>query len=504
MVTDGAGVPRRADDFVAPRAAAPPKAPVEPEQAPLSPPPYFRSWQATLDPGETVLAVADNVLSCVLHQPEAQARDEVEEPSPSLALWVGDTGKLRWRTPLSFSPTWADRYGGLIVTAGDGGAAGLSADDGRVSWVYTAPPASPTYPTPAGTVLAPAGRPDPFGDFHLLGGRLVFAQGERRLFALDAENGRVLWTRWAPGARLRQPPPDGRFFHVFPVNADVLLVQTSGGRRWLVDAATGNLLHDDPTAGEPWPRVPVLLTDGGVCITTDARTVVRLDPASGRDVWTFTLPGATTRTGEAPRLAVGPHALLLAWATNIGWRLQRLDLATGNPMWAEPPLVNVGELDADGWSVDEDAFYGVQQGTLFARSLKDGVVLWQRPLATPGRWRTRRVGDALLAYPTATPGVRFQFRWSAGALQWEGWVPPQDETSHSYPVVCCDAKTGRLVQRLNFPVEAQALLRLDDDRGGVLPTFSVETVEAAPLFHLSAEGLVVTASGRAWRLLAAK
>ena len=283
----------------------------------------------------------------------------------------------------------------MIVTAGDGGAAGVCAEDGRVAWEYAAPPASPTFPDAAGTVLAPAGRPDPFGDFHLLGGRLLFAQGERRLFALDADSGRVLWTRWAPGARLRQPPPDGRFFHVFPVNADVLLVQTSGGRRWLLDAATGNLLHDDPTASEPWPRVPVRLPDGGICITPDARTVVLLDPASGREVWTYTLPGATTRTGEAPRLTVGPHALLLAWATNIGWRLQRLDPATGKPLWTDPPLVNVGELDVEGWSQDGDAFYGVQDRVLFARSLKDGAVLWQRPLAGPaGRWRTRRVGDA--------------------------------------------------------------------------------------------------------------
>ncbi len=167
------------------------------------------------------------------------------------------------------------------------------------------------------------------------------------------------------------------------MSTDILLVQTSGGRRWLLDAAPGNLLHDDPTAGEPWPRAPVLLPDGGVCITPDAGTVVCLDPASGREVWTYTLPGVTTRTGEAPRLAVGPDDLVLAWATNIGWRLQRLDPATGKRAWDDPPLVNVGELDVDGWSVDAGAFYGVQDRVLFARSLKDGGVLREQPLAGP-------------------------------------------------------------------------------------------------------------------------
>ena len=102
-----------------PRVAIPPRRKVvdkpHPPTAPApAQPPYFRSWQATLDPGETPLAVADDLLLCGLYQPEAQARN-------------ADTGKIRWRTPLSFHPTWADRSGGVIVTAGDGGAAGVCA-----------------------------------------------------------------------------------------------------------------------------------------------------------------------------------------------------------------------------------------------------------------------------------------------------------------------------------------------------------------------------------------
>ena len=128
-------------------------------------------------------------------------------------------------------------------------------------------------------------------------------QGGRRLFALNTEDGDVLWARWAPGARLRQPYPYGRFFHVFPVNAEVLLAQTSGGRRWLLDAATGAVLHDAPTTSEPWPRSPILSPNGNVCIIPDADSILLLDPASGRDVWTYRLPGVTTRSGEAPKVS---------------------------------------------------------------------------------------------------------------------------------------------------------------------------------------------------------
>ena len=137
----------------------------------------------------------------------------------------------------------------------------------------------------------------------------------------------------------------------------------------------------------------------------------------------------------------------------------------------------------DGWSVDADAFYGVQDRVHFARSLKDGAVLWERPLAgPPGGWRTRRVGDALLVYPAEIRGARFQFRWLASALQWEGWLSSESESGRSYPVVRCDAKTGRLVQRLNFPVGSRSVARLDPDGGGVLPAFVAETVEESDRF----------------------
>jgi outer membrane protein assembly factor BamB len=514
-VMDAAGVPRPAGEFVSAKSVDEPQPPVAPEQAPLPQPPYFRSWQATLDPGETPLAVADDMLLCGLYQPEAQARDRVKT---SLALRVsdsyqpeaqardGDSGKIRWRTPLSFRPAWADRNGGVIVAGGDGGAAGLRPADGQIVWQYDAPPPSPTFPSDAGTVLAPdALHADRLGNFHLLGGRLYCVQGSRRLFALNAENGRVLWARWVPGARLRQPYPCGRFFHVFPVNAEVLLVQTSGGRRWLLDAATGAVLHDASTASEPWPRSPVLLPDSGVCITPDAESVLLLDPVSGRDLWTHRLPGVTTRTGEPPRVTAGPNALLMAWAMNIGWRVQRLDRTTGKPLWSDPPLINTGELDVGSWSQDADAFYGVQDRTLFARSLKDGSLLWRQPLAGPsGRWRTQRFGDALLAYPIEAKGWRFQFRWLTAALQWTGCSPPEEKPGRGYPVVCCDAKTGRLVQRLDFAVDSQSFARLDRNGADVLPVFAMERVEGLPLVYVSKHGLIVALNGRAWGLSAGK
>ena len=458
----------------------------------LAEPPYSRTWQAAFDPGETALSIADDLFLCAQTQ-----------PAEGLSCRSADAGKVRWRTALPFTPTWAARQGDLIVAAGAGGAAGLRVDDGRVAWDYPAPPASRTFAAETGTVLAPGNRrADSLDHFQLLTGRVYFVQGERRLFALDAKNGRVLWVHRAPDAGLRQPYPDGRFFHVEAASADVLLAQTSGGRRWLIDAATGAILHEGATAQEPWPRAPVRSPEG-VFVTPDADSVVLLDPASGRDLWTYTLPGVTTRTGEAPRLSMGPNALLVAWATNIGWRVQRLDRTTGKPTWDEPPLFNVSGLDVESWTQDGEAVYGVQDRVLVARSLKNGALLWEQPIAGPsGLWRTQKIGGALLAYPIEPTGAQFQFRWLFGALQWEERRPPEEKAGSGFPVLCCDAKAGASIQRLSFPVLSQAFAHMESD-SGVLPRASAaERVEGRPLVHVSSHGLIVAAGGRAWGLAA--
>ncbi|HVS35052.1 MAG TPA: PQQ-binding-like beta-propeller repeat protein [Gemmataceae bacterium] len=499
MVEDAWGVPQSAADFAAVRLGQAAK-PVDDRNQPAdagrssgAEPPFFRTWEATLDPGENGLAVAGDLLLCGRGLPTGR-----------LTARSADSGKLRWQTALPFAPTWADRLGDVIVTAGAQGAAGLYAADGQVAWQFTAPPPSRTFADEAGLVLTPdAGRADPLGNFLLIGGCFCLVQGERRIITLDAASGHVLWARRAVGAGLRLPYPDGRFLHVVPVGDALLLVQTSGGRRWLMDAATGRLLHDDPAAREPWPRTPILLADGRMLLTPDARTVALLDPAADRIVWTHTLPGITTRTGEAPRLSAGPAALLLAWPTNVGWRVQRLDRATGQPVWPDPPLLNIDDLDVAGWSQDGGAFYGVRDGVLFARSLMDGAVLWERSADGPrGRWRTQRVGGSLVAYPDQIRGAQFQCRWLWRRLQWEGRLPLEAESGRGFPVACYDARTGRLVQRLNFPIAAESLARWGADDGCLWPACAMESVDGRPLVRLASGRLVVALAGKAWGLAA--
>jgi outer membrane protein assembly factor BamB len=457
------------------------------------PPPALlgRTWEANLPPDEVFVPTDDD--------PTGPADAPLLSGGAGrLTCRSAETGKVRWRADLPFAPAWAARRRDLIVAAGPGGAAAVNLADGRPEWVLPAPAPAPTFHEEDEAVDG-ATRAEPLTSYHLLAGRLILVQGDRRILSVDAEAGRVVWHRWVPGAGLRQPAPFGCFFHVCPLNADRLLVQTSGGRRWLLDAATGRRLDEQPTAAEPWPRTPTVVDERAVCVTPDDRTVLMLDASTGNEIWSYAVPGVTTRTGEAPQVAADPDALLIAEPTNLGWRLQRLDRATGKPVWDAPPLLNVLDPAVGDWALDADAAYGVQDGALFCRSLKDGKIVWEGPTdGPPGRWRVRRVGGLLLAHPAGARGAQFQFRWPFGALQWDVSRPPGFETG-GFPVLLADTRTGRPVQRLNCAVAPRAVTRLNPLDGAFAPGFRLTAGgDEPPAVRVNGRGAVAVADGRAW------
>src|SRR5262249_47323750 len=137
-------------------------------------------------------------------------------------------------------------------------------------------------------------------------------------------------------------------------------------------------------------------------VVLDARTVGLFDGAKGKFLWKHVDDDATTLTGEAPQVVVAGGNILLLTANNIGYRLQRLDYFTGKPRWEKPPLLDTKTAPgAADWWLDRDALYYPQDGVLTARALADGKVLWRQALpGADGGWRTRRIGDAVLAYPS--------------------------------------------------------------------------------------------------------
>jgi hypothetical protein len=418
---------------------------------------------------------------------------------------------------LPFVPRWAACLVDLVVAAGDLGVACVRQDDGQTVWEFAAPP-SALYPgTADGRGPMPDWQaPESLSGFQLAAGRLFFFQGERRLFALDGMTGAVLWHCWAPGAEFRLPYPQGRFAPGYHAGPRTVLLQATAGKRLLLDGATGRTLHEAATARHPWPRPPLALDERTLCLVTDERHVVLIDTFTGRDVWTHTLTGASTLSGEAPQVFGRGETLLLVTARNIGYRLQRLDRATGKPSWSRSPLLLTAALDVSLWALDREAVYHVQDQVLIARSLTAGQVLWEQRLGegSSAAWQVRRGEGWALAYPAvdtapasagASAARRFRFRSPAGSLQWD--YGPLLAPGGAFPVLCCDPKTGRPVQRLNIRPQPQARTarQVRSTQGGrgrslALRTSPLLASEAGPVVRFSPLRAVVAVGGDVWGL----
>jgi tetratricopeptide (TPR) repeat protein len=432
--------------------------------------PLRKRWHASLQPGEAVLPGAEPGTDSLVFSGDAAG----ELIARRLA-----TGEVAWRARLPFIPAWAGIYGNVVIAGGKRGTACLREEDGGFVWEFPAQP------------------PEPLQGFQLQAGRLFFFQGWRRLFALDVETGRILWSCWAPDGRLQLPPPRGRFFSASHASSTRLLVQTATGRRWLLDAATGRLLDDSPTSSQPWPAPPRVLDANTLALVADSRRVLTLDASTGKECWHIDLPGATTRTGEPPQILNRGDVLLLVTPTNLGYRLDRLDRTSGKLSWPRPCLLNLDRLDTTTWTLGDDSVAFAHDHFVEAHSLADGRLLWERPLPEAASWTVRRVGDGLLAYPDVAARPYFRFQSLGLSVQWKR-VEPLDAPA-GFPVLGFDARTGRLVQRLNFPGFPRAQLR-PDSLGSLVVCASLASGSGAHLLTVGLRGGVVALAGEVWGL----
>jgi outer membrane protein assembly factor BamB len=424
-------------------------------------PPLLRQWHAPLaDPGEGLLVPGSG-------QPPDAGPYLFLARGNSLICRDATTGQPCWQQTLAGAPCWVGRHADLVLAAGADRIHGLRLADGRLLWDLYLPGSSYAPSDSEAADETAEWQPATLSGFQLTSSRLFFLQGERRLFALDADNGRILWQRWAPAAPVRPPYPAGRFHPYYHAGEERLVMQTSGGKRLILDSETGRLLHEAETSRDPWPQPPQPLDGQRVGLVTDSRQVVLLDLASGKEIWTRRLDRGPSLTGEAPQLAGDRQTLLLLVPRNLGSELQRLDPLTGTPRWET--LISKEAVDLATADFDDMAVYFASHHYLHARSLADGKFLWRAPLmGPPGHWRTVRARTAVLAYPL------------------------ESQADGTFPVVVCDPKAGELVQRLNFPAPlAASFLPGEAEK---LRTPSVQVLE---------RGLAVVRAGDAWGLAGA-
>lgn len=468
----------------------PPTQPSAPHSVnpPVPPPlPLFRCWHVSLAADEWVLN----------HKP-AEATEIVTGTSrEELICRKASSGELLWRKRLPFVPRWSGAHAESILVAGEQGVACLRRGEGELIWQFSAP---------AGGRGSMVDRPvvQPLSAFQIAAGRLFFLQGQRILFALNAETGAVLWRQPAADAGFGLPYPRGHFSPCYHAGAETVLVQMPG-RTWLFDASSGRKIHQDAAPTELWTQPPLELDPRSWCVAFDRGHVGLIDAATGRRLWTYALPGGTTPSGELPQVLGRNGLLLLAMPTNIGYFLQRLDRASGRPLWPRPRLLAMRTLDVMTWTFDSAAVYLAEDQTLKAYSLADGRVLWEQALSGAGNWQVRRGDEYLLAYciPSGSEAT-FRFRSPLGNVQWI-WGPSL-VSEPVFAIQCREAKTGHLVQRFNFRIESPArtsVQRKMEGQGGrslVLHSSALLASESGPVVRLDASGSFVAVGGELWGL----
>jgi cellulose synthase operon protein C len=428
--------------------------------------PLTRSWQADLAPKEHLLVPAGpNIADGLLFFADG----------PNL-LCRDTGGPLRWRQTLSHDPLWLARHADTVLAAGPGGVACLSAGDGALIWS-----------------LAVSG----LSEFQLAGSRLFCLEEERRLLAVDAETGQVMWTRAAPAAELALPFPGGRIFRGYHAAEAGVVVQTSGGKLWDLDSRTGQLRQELETSREPWPCLPLAVDSDRLCVAVDRQTVILLDTAAGKELWRYRVGAESTLAGQKLWLAGGKDVLLLLIPRNYGPTLLRLGVATGEPLWPEERPLGTEHVAVESVSVDHSAVYFTAGRALSALALTDGKPQWSVPLPeSGGDWRTLRTGEYLAVYP-AEGGRDWRLGGPFGSLRLT-WP------ATTVPVLFYDPQTGQLVQRVNCGGrrESTARLRRWEWEGLWPPT--VETRRAQVTVQVLERGVAAGMDGTVWVRTAGK
>jgi len=183
------------------------------------------------------------------------------------------------------------------------------------------------------------------------------------LFGLDPASGKVLWDNRGQG----QPALGG--IEGAPAVAEgvvyvgYLLYEGSGGMA-AFEAKSGRLLWRWQNTGHS-PTTSPMVSGGCVVVGFDDHVCYGLDAKTGEKIWLF---GALPEVMSASPAASGGQVFVTA-----GQSLYALDLATGQPRWQQ----SLGPLGASSLAVTgEWLFLGTRDSRLYAVQVSDGTTGW--------------------------------------------------------------------------------------------------------------------------------
>ncbi|HEV3204871.1 MAG TPA: PQQ-binding-like beta-propeller repeat protein, partial [Gemmataceae bacterium] len=188
--------------------------------------PLEASWEINLEQNEHMLIPGEETCQC-------QDGNEVFfGRGKELVCRDVLTRTTRWQQLLPGSAQWIGRHADCVLAAGFWGMQCLTLAEGKIHWQFV-------VPGEKGDFFFAEPRERRFASPRLAGWRIFFLSQEKRLFALDLETGRCLWTISAPAADMHLPHPAGRFLPFFYAGTQRVIVQTTTGKTLILQSNTG-------------------------------------------------------------------------------------------------------------------------------------------------------------------------------------------------------------------------------------------------------------------------
>jgi outer membrane protein assembly factor BamB/tetratricopeptide (TPR) repeat protein len=300
-----------------------------------------------------------------------------------------DTGQARWTRALPGPPLWLGIDDNHVLVSDGSGVRTFRLTDGKPSWSFL-----PSLWSAVGRLGNSMPSTWAISACQLTAGRLFCLLGERILCAVATETGGLLWYRAAPGAAALPLFPGGRFNPYYHASEATVVVQAALGKLLVLDSATGRCLHELALGRIFWPRRPLPLHNGRLCLVLDSQHMALLDPAAGTTIW-WQETHIPSITALSPQPIGGAGTLL---AIIDGCELSRIDPNTGQILWTE--LTGPDPLTSNQVVLDQQAVYFIRGHKLVALNLTDGQRLWEVPFPkTTSAWRIIRAGGSLLVVP---------------------------------------------------------------------------------------------------------
>lgn len=289
------------------------------------------------------------------------------------------TGRRRWKYgtggPVPSTPAVAD--GVVYVASYDGKIHAIDARTGAPRWKFATggerrfeakhlhgfEPKSQTIADPFDVYLS-----SPV----VVQGRVYVGSGDGNVYALDAASGEVAWTF-----------ATGDVVHASPAFADgTIVVGSFDGDLYALDAATGTLKWRFQGGKDPdihnqvgFQSSPAIV-DGVVYTGCRDAKLYAIDFATGRERWHFDNAGSWVV--GAPAVTHGK----VIFTTSDSAQYVVLDAATGKPV---VQITDKAYMFASPTVAGDVVLTGVLNGTLEARDLASGALLWSFATAASQR-----------------------------------------------------------------------------------------------------------------------